>query len=432
MDYRIDELCDKAIVTGDVAADDVAADKVTSNKVQPDSMAAKGPAVSTPQVGGAKASATQVDATQRSESIDAIAGLNIVGRSGALQAALHCITVHGKYDAPVLITGETGTGKELAARGLHYGGARAAKPFVAVNCATLTSELFASEIFGHKKGAFTDARQDKKGLLAVAEKGTLFLDEIDSLSLNSQAALLRFLQESEYRPVGSEKTYRADVRLIASANCDLEERIEKGLFRRDLYYRLYILSVHMPPLRERQGDVPILVAHFLAQFNNQYRLGEKRMSAALLQQLSALAWPGNVRELENMVHRLYLSSAGELIDVEQLQGHPAVAAQVDALSGLLSSIGSVDQTTASVDVSAGAQSGVADISSSFVGDYSEGYDFSRDKRLAVEHFEVAYISKLLKFTEGNVTQAAMLCGKERRAFGKLVKKYDVKKTADVE
>ncbi len=422
MDYRIDELCDKTIVVGDVAAD-----KVADNIIESDSMVVKGPAVSSQQT-----STTQIGATQVNESIDAIAGLNIVGRSVALQAALHCITVHGKYDAPVLITGETGTGKELAARGLHYGGARAAKPFVAVNCATLTSELFASEIFGHKKGAFTDARQDKKGLLAVAEKGTLFLDEIDSLSLNSQAALLRFLQESEYRPVGSEKTYRADVRLIASANCDLEERIDKGQFRRDLYYRLYILSVHMPPLRERQGDVAILVAHFLAQFNNQYRLGEKRMSAALLQQLSALAWPGNVRELENMVHRLYLSTASDLIDVEQLQGHPAMAAQSGALSGLLGSAGSATQVDSPVEPRAEAQSGMASISSNFIGDYSEGYDFSRDKRLAVEHFEVAYISKLLKFTEGNVTQAAMLCGKERRAFGKLVKKYDVKKTADVE
>jgi DNA-binding NtrC family response regulator len=331
-----------------------------------------------------------------------VAGVQIVGQSPQLKEALANIHIQAQYDAPVLITGETGTGKELAARGLHYCGQRRGQPFVAVNCATLTTELFASELFGHKRGAFTDARHDKKGLLAEADQGTLFLDEIDSLSLASQAALLRFLQESEFRPVGSEKTLTSNARLIASANCDLLQRVDEGLFRRDLYYRLYILAVHMPPLRQRRQDIPLLVNHFLRQFAGQYGLAPKQVSQALMADLVSMPWHGNVRELENTLHRLFLLSPGQCIDSE----HCSAAAP---------------STAAAESAQPAMRPPLPDLHT------QSHYNFADDKRQAVEQFEKHYVVQMLELAEGNITRAAALCGKDRRAFGKLVKKYDVKK-----
>lgn len=337
------------------------------------------------------------------------AQLHMVGQSAQLKQALSSIQIQAQYDAPVLITGETGTGKELAARGLHYCGDRAGYPFVAVNCATLTTELFASELFGHKRGAFTDARQEKRGLLVEADKGTLFLDEIDSLSLTSQASLLRFLQESEFRPVGSEKTFTSSARLIASSNCDLLQRVEQGLFRRDLYYRLYILAVHMPPLRQRRQDIPLLISHFLNQFASQYQMPAKSVTPALISQLVSLPWPGNVRELENSLHRLFLLTPGQVIDVEHWQPEP-INTPLDRASAPSGPVES-SATTA-------GELGFADQTS---------FNFSDDKRQAIELFERHYVVHLLELADGNITRAAAMCGKDRRAFGKLVKKYDVKK-----
>lgn len=340
---------------------------------------------------------------------------NIIGQSAAIKKARFLIATHSQYDAPVLITGETGTGKELAARGLHYSGSRASQPFVPVNCATFSDELLASELFGHVKGSFTDAKKDKKGLLAVAEKGTLFLDEVDSLSLKSQAALLRFLQEREYRPVGSEVSYYSNVRLIASANCDLENRIQEGTFRADLYYRLFILSVHMPPLRARMSDIPILIDHFLQQFDYQYQLGIKTVSPNLLKVLQEQPWSGNIRELENLMHRLYLCSVGHSIDVEMLPYASSSFAD------------SVSEQCARVDKSHNPS--IVDELGLTLEEFDRDpndYNFSLDKKEAVEAFEKKYVEALMKKAIGNVTLAARMCGKERRAFGKLVKKYHIK------
>jgi DNA-binding NtrC family response regulator len=341
---------------------------------------------------------------------------NIIGESPAIKKARFLISTHSQYDAPVLITGETGTGKELAARGLHYSGERASQPFVPVNCATFTDDLFASELFGHVKGSFTDAKKDKKGLLAIAEKGTLFLDEIDSLSLKSQAALLRFLQENEYRPVGSEVSYRSNVRLIASANCNLEERIHAGTFRSDLYYRLFILSVHMPPLRARMSDIPILIEHFIQQFDYQYHLGVKSVSPNLLKILQEQPWLGNIRELENLIHRLYLcSAAGHIIDIEMLPYASSSFAE------------SVSEQCFRADKSHNAS--IIDELGLEMNDFDKNpndYNFSLDKKDAVEAFEKRYVEVLMEKAKGNVTLAARMCGKERRAFGKLVKKYHIK------
>ncbi len=346
---------------------------------------------------------------------------NIIGESPAIKKTRFLISTHSQYDAPVLVTGETGTGKELAARGLHYSGRRSSRPFIPVNCATFSDDLFMSELFGHIKGAFTDAKKDKKGLLGIAEKGTLFLDEIDSLSLKSQAALLRFLQENEYRPVGSETSYSCDVRLIASANCDLEERIKKGLFRADLYYRLYILSVHMPPLRERMGDIPILIEHFIKQFHYQYQLGIKRISPKLLDVLNEQPWVGNIRELENLVHRLYLCCTGNEIDIDMLPYVSSVF--VDKVGQQCAQLASESPLKKASTLSDIYENDMAQLNKL---NTQESYNFSKDKREAVEAFEKTYVEQLMKKALGNVTLAAKMCGKERRAFGKLVKKYHIK------
>ncbi|WP_221793860.1 sigma-54 interaction domain-containing protein [Oceanobacter mangrovi] len=353
--------------------------------------------------------------------------INIVGESPVLAHAVESIHVFSQFDAPVLISGETGTGKELAARGLHYSGPRSGYPFIAVNCATLTNDLFNSELFGHKKGAFTDARQDKKGLLASAGKGTLFLDEIDSLSLNSQAALLRLLQESEYRPVGSEKTFHSDVRVIASANCDLQAQIDQGLFRQDLYYRLNILNVNMPALRQRTEDIPILVEHFLRQFSDQYGMGMKIVSNDLIDHFSSLPWPGNVRELENTIHRLYLLTRDSVISPGQFY-------LTDSLTDPVSPPDNPD-----IDRYVVAEPQNPDDlkhTSPQLIDYCDiddgNYNFSRDKRRIVETFEKEYISRILDETNGNVTKAASLCGKDRRALGKMIKKYNIEKAVFME
>lgn len=348
----------------------------------------------------------------------AIENFNILGQSDSVKSILRNISVFGKFDAPVLVTGETGTGKELAARGLHYGGIRKSKPFVAINCATLTAELFASELFGHKRGAFTDAKKDKKGLLATANGGTLFLDEIDSLSLGSQAALLRFLQESEYRAVGSEEVLHADVRLIASANCDLESKIEQGVFRRDLYYRLYIFHIHMPALRDRKEDIDLLTEHFLRQFNNHYKMGVKSVLPELHHYLHRHDWPGNVRELENLLHRLYLLTQETDMGIDGILTGSALGNRVNHLQNHPAHV--EDATTAD-------EASFQDEESS-----NSVFDFSNDKRKALEAFESQYVKKVLSVADGNVTKAANLCGKERRAFGKLVKKYNIKKCVEID
>lgn len=329
-------------------------------------------------------------------------GANIIGDSIQIKNVIETIGIYAQYPAPVLITGETGTGKELVARGLHYSGKFSGKPFIALNCSTFSDELFISELFGYKKGAFTDAKNDHKGLLHAADGGTIFLDEIDTLSLKSQAALLRLLQECEYRPVGSSSNQRANVRFIAAANSNLPELIANGKFREDLYYRLFILTVHMPPLRERRGDIQILSQFFITKLNQQYNLDRREIDQKVLSKLCEYQWPGNVRELENTIHRLYLTASGSVIDNPE-----AINNNVQLHERVVAEPGAAEQPL-STDV--------------------DTLSFSEAKKLAVESFESQYITRLLKTTDGNVTKAASLCGKERRAFGKLVKKYSISKS----
>lgn len=314
----------------------------------------------------------------------------LVGQSPAFLTALAQIRRMAGSDAPVLVEGETGTGKELAARAVHYWSVRDTGPFVPVNCGALPDHLLEAELFGHERGAFTDAKLTRRGLIAEANGGTLFLDEVDSLSAKGQVALLRFLQDLRYRPLGTSRELSANVRVVAGTNQPLAGAINVGRFRSDLMYRLKILHLELPPLRERSGDAELLAEHFVGQLCARYRLARKRFDPAALAWIRAGTWPGNVRELENWVHRALLMADGPTIRVD------ADAEAAPAGPGALA-IAGVD-------------------------------NFKRAKAAAVSRFERDYVLAVMRQSGGNVTRAAQIAGKERRAFGKLIKKLGIDRT----
>jgi two-component system, NtrC family, nitrogen regulation response regulator NtrX len=257
----------------------------------------------------------------------------IVGRSFAIRQVLERLERVAPTDARVLITGENGTGKELVARAIHRLSPREKEPFVEVNCAAIPTELIESELFGHVKGSFTGAHEDRAGKFEVAHGGTLFLDEVGDMSLTAQAKVLRALQEGIVTRVGSAKSIQVDVRVLAATNKDLAEEIREGRFREDLYHRLNVIPVHVPPLRERREDIPMLVQHFTARAVREANLPPKNFTDGAIEQLQKMEWSGNVRELRNTVERLLILASGSSIaehEVELLVGGQAAAG---ALSG---------------------------------------------------------------------------------------------------
>ncbi|SDW75086.1 sigma 54-interacting transcriptional regulator [Thiocapsa roseopersicina] len=319
--------------------------------------------------------------------MDDFAQLNLVGRSPAFLAALAAVAKFAVCDATVLIEGETGTGKELVARAVHYLSARRDAAFIPINCATLPDNLVESELFGHVRGAFTDAKEARIGLIAQAEGGTLFLDEIEAISPRAQAGLLRFLQNREYRPVGGTLVRQAKVRVLASSNADLKAMVAQGLFRSDLLFRLNVLSVQLPALRVRTGDIALLTAAFLRRLSSEFDAPVKTLSRASMGRLEAHSWPGNVRELENLVYREWLLATGSVIEIGSIEDSPA----------------DVDPPTATRD--SGQQT------------------YKVAKASAVAEFERIYMSRLLATTAGNMTLAAQIAGKDRSDLGKLLKKH---------
>jgi DNA-binding NtrC family response regulator len=315
--------------------------------------------------------------------------LNLVGLAPTFVRAVGCIPALARGDAAVVISGETGTGKELVARALHYAGPRAPYPFVPVNCGSLTDTLLEDELFGHERGAFTDARTARSGLLVHAERGTLFLDEVDSMTPRAQVALLRVLQEKTFRVLGSSSERRVDVRFIAASNTPLLSLVQRGLFRGDLYYRLAVLTVDLPPLRHRAEDVLVLARHFLAKHapGAGYEL-----SAAAERALLAHDWPGNVRELENRMLRAQTLCAGGRIAPDDL--------------GLCASTGD--------DFPLPSASEPQPL---------ETAAFQEAKRAAVDAFEREYLTRLLRAHGGNVSSAARTAGKERNDLRRLLKKH---------
>ncbi len=303
-----------------------------------------------------------------------------VGKSPSFVQVVSKIPLVARSDVEVLIQGETGTGKELLARALHYLSSRDGYPFIPVNSASLPAALFENELFGHAKEAFTDARSSRPGLIREAEGGTIFLDEVDTIEPASQAKLLRFLEEKEYRPLGSGKAIKANVRIIAATNADLKESVGTGKFRKDLFYRLNVVPLTLPPLRERREDIPVLANHFLKKYERKF--GAKRFSPAAMEKLSLHPWPGNIRELENMVQQVMILVPDDVIGPESLP----FAAQNDQQPQMC-------------------------------------YTFQEAKRKAIEAFESEYISNLLRIHDGNITRAAKAAGKDRRVFGRLVQKH---------
>jgi DNA-binding NtrC family response regulator len=235
---------------------------------------------------------------------------NIIGTSSALRAVLETVSKVAVTDSTVLITGESGTGKELVARAIHFNSKRADKMFVTVNCGAIPEELLESELFGHVRGAFTNAVANREGRFTVAHEGTIFLDEIGDMSATLQVKLLRVLQDRTFEPVGSSKTRSVDVRVIAATNQNLEEAIAKRLFREDLYYRLNVIPIVVPPLRERRDDIPLLAQHFLNIANEGRGGQEMEFSDEVIERLTGFDWPGNVRELENLVERMVTLGSG--------------------------------------------------------------------------------------------------------------------------
>ncbi|HEY0405905.1 MAG TPA: sigma-54 dependent transcriptional regulator [Pyrinomonadaceae bacterium] len=312
----------------------------------------------------------------------------LIGEAPVFLMAIRSLPAVVKGGAAVLLSGETGTGKELVARAIHYMGERVAFPFVPVNCGSLPDTLLEDELFGHERGAFTDAHQRRAGLIAQAEKGTLFLDEVDTLSAKAQVTLLRVLQDRRFRPIGSTREQQADVRVIAATNAPLKQYVRSGAFRADLYYRLCVFNISLPPLRERREDIPTLASHFL----QKHALAEKpspRLSAEARAVLMSFDWPGNVRELENAIIRGIHLSRSETIEVEDLALMPGE-----------------EKTLAASPLSA------APLSS-----------FKVMKQEMIETFERDYLIRLMSEHQGNVSRAARTAGKERRELGKLLKKY---------
>ncbi len=286
-------------------------------------------------------------------------------------------------DANLLILGATGTGKEVCALAAHYLSNRASKPWIAVNCGAIPADLVENELFGHVKGAFTTALTARSGLVREAEGGTLFLDDVDCLPLAAQAKLLRFLQEREYRAVGSNTVQHADVRVIAASNCDLHALALRGTFRQDLYFRLNVLRLNLPPLRDRREDIAVLAQHFVRHFAQEFKRHVSGITPAALQLLAAHDWPGNVRELKHVIERAVLMSSSPAL----LPGDIEIES---------------DQPTMPSDTS-----------------------FRSAKSRVVRNFERGYLEQMLSACCGNVTQAAKAAKKDRRAFFELMRKYDI-------
>jgi two-component system, NtrC family, response regulator GlrR len=322
------------------------------------------------------------DTPPRPQLRERLALRQLVGVSAAFTAVLAKIPVFARSDATVLITGETGTGKDVCARAIHYLSSRSDRPFVPVNCGAIPLELVENELFGHEKAAYTGATASFPGLVHQAEGGTLFLDEIDALPQQAQVKLLRLLQDREYRPLGAAQFRSANIRVVTATNSDVDEAVRCGQMRKDLYYRLNVLSLNLPPLRERVGDIPILARHFVAKFG---RRSDGRTAVLSCGALDALTephdWPGNVRELEHVIERaLVLAADHVLIRRADVKPESPVVLR---------------------------------------------RSFKDAKAEAVARFERTYVESLLQVHVGNVTHAAEAARKNRRAFWELMRKHRI-------
>jgi DNA-binding NtrC family response regulator len=265
----------------------------------------------------------------RSQIQERIRPEKLIGQSTPMQYLYRIIKRVAKADSTVLITGESGTGKEVIANAIHYQSPRAEMPFVPINCGAIPEELLESELFGHEKGAFTGAFKERRGRFELANKGTVFLDEIGEMSPKLQVKLLRFLQETKFQRIGGSRTIEVDVRILAATNKDLDRAVAENVFREDLFYRLNVIPIHVPPLRERSSDINLLIQHFLKQHCQKKNIPLKRMSEAAIESLGQYEWPGNVRELENVIERLVILTDTDEINLHDLPKRMQILEQVD-------------------------------------------------------------------------------------------------------
>jgi DNA-binding NtrC family response regulator len=319
---------------------------------------------------------------------------NIIGSSPPMQAVYRLVARCAPTNSTVLLRGGSGTGKELIARAIHYNSLRKDRPFVTVDCASLSENLLESELFGHVKGSFTGAVSNKKGLFESSDGGTLFLDEIGNISMSTQAKLLRFIEQREFKAVGDERSRTVNIRLITATNKDLETMVADGNFREDLYYRINIFPIVIPPLRERRDDIPALAFHFLNLFSKEMEHTVKELSAGAMNLLMNHDWPGNVRELENVIHRAVILTSDDVIR----QGH---------LVNLIDMLPHID-----LDVPRTSE------------------ELKRIKKIArqksVENVEKHFVLGALKRNQWNVTRSAEETGMQRSNFQALMKKYDIR------
>ncbi|MCR4289976.1 MAG: sigma-54 dependent transcriptional regulator [Candidatus Scalindua sp.] len=316
---------------------------------------------------------------------------NIIGKSHRIQEVYDIVTQVADTDATVLITGETGTGKELVAHAIHHNSNRKNSPFVVMNCSALPETLLETELFGHEEGAFTGAIKQRTGKFEHADRGTVFFDEMSNLPLSVQAKLLRLLQEKSFERIGGNQTIKVDVRVVAATNKDLSKLSEEGSFRNDLYYRLNVVPIQLPPLRERREDIPLLISHFIEKYNKAFKKDIKSISQNALNILMSYHWPGNVRELENLVERAVIMMKGHIINEEDIL-IPTQKNQIGGLKGLF-------------------DSKITDSS-------LEGF---------LAHCEEAYINKLLRRHKGRIDSSAKISGIDSKTLYRKMKKYDINK-----
>jgi DNA-binding NtrC family response regulator len=315
----------------------------------------------------------------------------MAGESQAIRRVFETIRMVAATDFTVLITGESGTGKDLAARAVHELSHRRHQPYIPVNCPTVPEQILESELFGYRKGAFTHATQNKAGLFQQAAGGSIFLDEIGDISPSIQTKLLRVLQEKEIKPLGDARSIRVDVRIIASTNQDLKEKMRKGGFREDFYYRLNVLPVEIPPLRERVGDIPLIADHLFRKHRNRLNKPEKTPSPELMAFFQECTWEGNVREMENLIVQSILFSPSDTVRPDDLQD-------------------------------GGAQRGGH---CSGLGGEIRGLPYKAAKERILQDFNRDYIGYLLTETSGNVSRAARMCGMERQALQQIMRRYSI-------
>ncbi|WIG97128.1 sigma-54 dependent transcriptional regulator [Myxococcus sp. SDU36] len=350
----------------------------------------------------AKAAKTN-ESARRSVRPDVKARAAIIGDSSTIQEVYKIIDKVADTPSTVLITGESGTGKELIATALHGASSRRDKPFIKINCAAIPATLLESELFGYERGAFTGAVTSKPGRFELADEGTLFLDEIGEIPVEMQVKLLRALQEGEFERVGGIKTTRVDVRLVAATNRDLQAEIEAGRFRKDLYYRLAVVPISLPALRERRTDVPMLARHFVEKYNRRLNKKIEGIADDAMALLQGYAWPGNIRELENLIERVLLFADGPLITARDLPEPVRQGTSVQAGANLASAVASIDVPTGEV--------GLKDI-----------------VRMKAAELERDLIVKKLEETGGNVTRAARLLQISRKSLQTKMKEFGLRDT----